>query len=108
MAETIASPKIVKSDTEWRQQLTPEQYHVTRKHGTERAFTGPYWNEKRAGEDACVCCGDKLFSSAPKYDSGTRCPGLYAPLRHATLAEHAHGPGLMPPTGIRCTNFHAH
>ena len=53
MAETAATLKIIKSDAEWRQQLTPEQYHVTRKHGTERAFTGPYCNEKGAGEYAC-------------------------------------------------------
>lgn len=108
MAETIASPKIVKSEAEWRAQLTPEQYHVTRKHGTERAFTGPYWNEKGAGEYACVCCGTRLFSSKTKYDSGTGWPSFYAPVDEAAVAEHVDGSWLMRRTEVRCANCDAH
>jgi peptide-methionine (R)-S-oxide reductase len=108
MAETITSPRIVKSDAEWRSQLTPEQYHVTRKHGTERAFTGPYWNEKRAGEYACVCCGAKLFSSATKYDSGTGWPSFHAPVDQTAVAEHVDGSWLMRRTEVRCASCDAH
>jgi len=108
MAETITSPKISKSDAEWRSQLTPEQYHVTRKQGTERAFTGPYWSEKNAGEYACVCCGAKLFSSTTKYDSGTGWPSFYAPVDKAAVAEHVDGSWLMRRTEVRCASCDAH
>ena len=107
MAETIASPKIVKSDAEWRQQLTPEQYHVTRKHGTERAFTGPYWNEKGTGEYACVCCGAKLFSSATKYDSGTGWPSFYAPMPEAVDTSEDRG-SFMVRTEVHCRKCGGH
>ena len=67
--------KMMKRDEEWQQQLTPEQYHITRKKGTERAFTGQYYNTKDKGQYQCVCCGTPLFSSETKYDSGS---GLHA------------------------------
>ena len=71
--------KIEKPDTEWRKELTPEQYHVARQKGTERAFTGEYWNSKAKGVYTCVCCGQELFSSDTKFDSGTGWPSFYEP-----------------------------
>ena len=72
--------KIQKTEEEWREQLTPEQYRVTREHGTERAFTGEYWDNKEEGVYRCVACGTPLFSSETKYDSGTGWPSFYAPI----------------------------
>jgi peptide-methionine (R)-S-oxide reductase len=108
MSATEASPKIAKSDAEWRAQLTPEQYRVTRKHGTERAFTGPYWDEKHAGEYSCVCCGAPLFSSRTKFDSGTGWPSFYAPVEKGAVAEHEDGSWLMRRTEVRCATCDAH
>jgi peptide-methionine (R)-S-oxide reductase len=108
MSASDTAPKIVKSEAEWQAQLTPEQFHVTRQHGTERAFTGPYWNEKGAGEYACVCCGAPLFSSATKYDSGTGWPSFYAPVDGAAVAEHADRSWLVRRTEVRCANCDAH
>ena len=71
--------KIRKNDQEWKQQLTPEQYHVTRKKGTERAFTGEYYNHKEEGVYRCVCCGADLFGSDTKFDSGTGWPSFWDP-----------------------------
>jgi peptide-methionine (R)-S-oxide reductase len=69
--------KVTKTDEEWRKQLTPEQYHVTRQHGTERAFSNPLNNEKRAGMFNCVCCGASLFASDTKFESGTGWPSFF-------------------------------
>ena len=79
--------KVQKSEQEWRQQLSPEQFEVTRKAGTERAFTGPYVNEKGEGMYTCVCCGTELFSSDTKFDSGTGWPSFTEPanLEHVEL-----------------------
>src|SRR5262245_6265375 len=68
--------KVVKAETEWRAQLTPEQFRVARRHGTERAFTGEYWDTKSDGVYACVCCGQPLFDAAAKYESGTGWPSF--------------------------------
>jgi len=71
--------RITKSDTDWRSELTPEQYHVLREKGTERAFTGEYWNDHRPGTYRCTGCGSELFSSDTKFESGTGWPSFYQP-----------------------------
>ena len=105
--------KVVKSDAEWRAALTPEQYRVTREHGTERAFTGPFWDEKKPGLYRCVCCSEPLFDAGTKFDSGTGWPSFTQPISaHHIAACDAHlghvftdGP---PPTGLRyCMNGNA-
>jgi len=100
--------KVVKSDADWRRELTPEQYHVTRQHGTERAFTGPYWDEKRAGTYSCVCCGTPLFASDTKFDSGTGWPSFSAPLAADAVDAHEDRSFLMRRTEIRCATCEAH
>jgi peptide-methionine (R)-S-oxide reductase len=77
---TIMVEKVVKTDEEWRLMLTPEQFEVTRKKGTERAFTGKYWNNHEKGIYRCVCCDNALFSSNTKYESGTGWPSFWAPI----------------------------
>jgi peptide-methionine (R)-S-oxide reductase len=100
--------RVVKSDEEWRRRLTPQQYYVTRKHGTEQAFTGPFQQEKRAGTYACVCCGAPLFSSAAKFESGTGWPSFFAPIAADAVAEHVDRSWFMRRTEIRCATCDAH
>jgi peptide-methionine (R)-S-oxide reductase len=101
-------PNVVKSDAEWRRQLTPEQYRVTREHGTERAFSSPYWNEKRSGMYSCVCCGTPLFSSETKFESGTGWPSFCAPADKEAVSEHEDRSWFMRRTEIRCAACDAH
>lgn len=103
-----ARDKVIKSETEWRQLLTPEQFQVTREHGTERAFTGPYWDEKRPGAYSCVCCGAALFSSQTKYDSGSGWPSFYAPVDRNAVSEHEDRSHMMRRTEVRCASCAAH
>ena len=77
--------KVVKTDKQWREQLTPEQYRVTRRGGTERAFAGQYWNSKEKGVYRCVGCGSELFSSETKYDSGTGWPSFWVPIGEGSV-----------------------
>jgi peptide-methionine (R)-S-oxide reductase len=103
-----STPKIVRTEEEWRALLTPEQYRVTRQHGTERAFTGPCWNEKAAGLYTCVACGAPLFRSETKYDSGTGWPSFYAPVEVGAVAEHEDRSLFGRRTEIRCSTCDAH
>src|SRR3954470_7355917 len=84
--ETVEVNKIEKSDAEWQQELTPEEFAVARKKGTERAFTGRYWNNHEAGMYKCVCCGTPLFRSDEKFDSGTGWPSFWAPAAEENVA----------------------
>ncbi len=102
------SEKVVRNDAEWRARLDPEQYRVAREQGTERPFTGRYWNTKTKGTYACVCCGQPLFSSATKFESGTGWPSFWAPLDEkavATKADRSHG---MTRTEVLCARCDAH
>ncbi len=107
-SSTTSRAKIEKSEAEWRRLLTPEQYYVTRQHGTERAFSGPYWNEKHAGTYACVCCGTPLFSSETKFDSGTGWPSFWAPLAPDAVDEHEDRSWFARRTEVRCASCDAH
>jgi len=105
---TKPRPAVVKPDAEWRRDLTPAQYHVTREHGTERAFTGPFWDEKRSGTYACVCCGTPLFGSETKFDSGTGWPSFYAPIDPKAVHEREDRTLFMRRTKVRCGACDAH
>ena len=100
--------KISKTDSEWRKQLTPEQYRVTREHGTERAFTGPNWDEKAAGMYRCVCCDAPLFDAATKFDSGTGWPSFFAPADGAPVATKDDSSWFMRRTEVLCGRCDAH
>ena len=100
--------KVIKSDEEWRAQLTPEQYNVCREKGTERAFTGKYWNNHEPGMYRCTACGMELFSSDTKFDSGTGWPSFWAPVeseRVSTTADNSHG---MRRTEVLCAACDSH
>lgn len=100
--------KIVKTDEEWRNLLTPEQYHVARKGGTEPAFTGKYWKTKDPGTFLCACCGQELFDSKTKFDSGTGWPSFSQPLDANAVVEHSDTTYGMRRTEVRCGRCDAH
>jgi peptide-methionine (R)-S-oxide reductase len=100
--------KIQKTEAEWKQQLTPEQFTVTRKHGTERAFTGEYNNNKAAGMYNCVCCGTELFSSDTKFDSGTGWPSFFDPVNTQNVVLKSDNSLLMRRTEVLCAKCDAH
>ena len=100
--------KIVRTDAEWRAQLTPEQYRVTRRKGTERAFTGEHWDEHRPGTYRCVCCGAPLFDAATKFDSGTGWPSFYAPIAAENVANKDDASLFMRRTEVVCAACDAH
>lgn len=100
--------KLNRSEEVWRSLLTPEQYRVTRQHGTERAFTGPNWDQKELGFYSCVCCDAPLFSSQTKYESGTGWPSFFAPIAADAVEEHSDRSYFMRRTEIRCARCDAH
>ena len=101
--------KIRKTDEEWRRELTPEQYRVTREQGTERAFTGEYWDTKDEGVYRCVGCGTPLFDSETKFDSGTGWPSFYAPLDERNVeTEEDRSIFFMKRTEVHCSVCGAH
>jgi len=100
--------KVVKSDSEWRSQLTPEQYKVTRKKGTERAFSGETWDNHAEGIYNCVCCGTPLFDAQTKFDSGTGWPSFYAPVAKENVHEEDDSAFFMRRTEVMCAACDAH
>jgi peptide-methionine (R)-S-oxide reductase len=96
------------TEQDWKAKLTPEQYHVTREKGTERAFTGRYWNEHTPGTYRCVCCGAELFRSDDKYDSGSGWPSFTRPADQAVVAEHDDYSDFMRRTEVVCSQCDAH
>jgi peptide-methionine (R)-S-oxide reductase len=104
----MGKEKIEKTDADWLRQLSHEQYYVTRRHGTERAFTSPLNLEKRNGTFLCVCCGEPLFASDAKFDSGTGWPSFYAPVDPDAVSEHEDLSFLMRRTEVRCARCDAH
>ena len=108
MTRSSPTEKIVKSDEEWRSELTPEQFAVARKHGTERPFTGPNWDQKAQGRYSCVCCGEPLFDSSTKFDSGTGWPSFYAPVAADAVDEVVDNSLFMRRTEVRCARCDAH
>src|SRR5581483_2833270 len=100
--------KVQKSNEEWKQQLTPEQYHVTREKGTERAFTGKYWDNHDAGVYRCVCCGNELFDSDTKFESGTGWPSFWAPKTDDAVATEEDRTYGMRRVEVVCSHCKAH
>ena len=113
MAQTPAkSPertdKIVKPDADWKKELSPEAFHVARKHGTERAFTSPLNTEKGAGMFHCVCCGEPVFTSDDKFDSGTGWPSYTRPASAQSVGESEDNSLFSRRTEVHCARCDAH
>jgi peptide-methionine (R)-S-oxide reductase len=102
------SSKVNKPDSEWKKVLTPEQFRITRKKGTEVAFTGEYWDTKEPGTYVCVCCGSPLFNSETKYDSGCGWPSFTAPMVHESVREELDTSLFMRRTEVLCDTCDAH
>ena len=100
--------KVNKSDAEWRKELTPEQYHITREHGTERPFSHPYNKEKTPGTYMCVSCGAPLFRSETKYESGSGWPSFYQPIDAGAVSEKQDNSHMMRRTEVLCARCQAH
>ena len=107
-AATNAKGKIVKSDDEWKEQLTPEQFRVARQAGTERAFTGKYWDHKEKGVYKCACCGQELFTSETKFDSGSGWPSFSATASEGSVATQTDDSLGMRRAELTCNRCDAH
>jgi len=106
--EGAAADRVELTDEEWRRRLSPEEFEVARRHGTERAFTGRYWNLKAPGRYLCVCCGTPLFASAHKYDSGSGWPSYWQPIDAARIALRTDTSWGMVRTEALCAVCDAH
>jgi peptide-methionine (R)-S-oxide reductase len=104
----IEVDKVVKTDEEWRQQLAPDQYEITRHAGTERAFANKYWNNHERGIYKCVCCGTPLFSSDTKFESGTGWPSFWQPIAKENVVDRSDFTYGMVRTEVRCARCDAH
>jgi peptide-methionine (R)-S-oxide reductase len=104
----VTTEKVIKSDEEWQRQLTPQQFAVTRKKGTEPAFTGKYYNLHEKGLYRCICCGNALFSSDTKFESGTGWPSFWAPIAKENIAEETDTSYFMTRTEVLCRKCDAH
>lgn len=100
--------RITKTDSEWQGTLTDQQFQVTRKHATERAFSGDLWDEKRDGVYACICCGKDLFSSETKFDSGTGWPSFWEPVDETHVGTKSDRSFFMVRTEVHCAECEAH
>ena len=104
----LVTERVVKSDEEWKKQLSPEEYQVARRKGTERAFTGRYWDLKAKGMYKCVCCGSDLFGSETKFESGTGWPSFYAPVAEGNVRTTRDNSLFMSRTEVLCSKCDAH
>lgn len=100
--------KVVHSEEEWQDRLSPEQYRICREKGTERAFTGEYYNNQQTGEYRCICCGTPLFASEQKYDSGSGWPSFWQPVQDGALEEHNDTTHGMVRVEITCATCDSH
>ena len=100
--------KVIKTEEEWKKQLTPEQFQVTRKKGTERAFTGQYWDNHEKGIYRCVCCGNELFSSNTKFESGTGWPSFSQPIAEESVETEEDDSHFMKRVEVLCKRCDAH
>jgi len=104
----VMTGKVIRTDAEWKKLLSPEQFHVTRKKGTERAFSGPYWDTKEKGIYQCVCCGNDLYDSGTKYDSGTGWPSFWAPIARENIRTEEDNSFFSKRTEVLCSRCDAH
>ncbi|MFP4483177.1 MAG: peptide-methionine (R)-S-oxide reductase MsrB [Thermovirgaceae bacterium] len=104
----VTEDKVIKTEEEWKAILTPEQFHVTREAGTERAFTGEYYNHHEEGVYRCVCCGNPLFSSDAKFDSGSGWPSFFEPIAPESVRTREDNSLWMTRTEVLCSRCDAH